>query len=73
MIKRVKSIIIHPEGRPIYDEMATTIEIDDEAGGEFVVIKQHDKVIAINPEEWPVIRDAISEMVSACIPMRSKP
>jgi hypothetical protein len=73
MVKRVRTIIIHPEGKLIFDEMATTIEIDDEAAGEFVVVRQDDKAISINPEEWPVIRDAIAEMVSACIPMRSKP
>jgi len=72
MIQRVKAIIIHPEGKPIFDAMATTIEIDDEAAGEFVVVRQGDKAIAINPEEWPIIMDSIHEMARACIPMRRK-
>jgi hypothetical protein len=73
MIKRAKAIVIHPEGKPIFDAMATVIEIDDQAAGEYVEVKQGDRSISINPEEWPMIMDSIHEMVRACIPMRGKP
>jgi hypothetical protein len=73
MLKRVKSIVVHPEGMPIYDEMATVIEIDDEGCGEFVLVKQGYRHTSITTDEWPVMRDAIEEMVSLCIPTRSKP
>jgi hypothetical protein len=56
---------IAPEGEPIYSEMATDICIEDEAAGEYIVLKQvtrNDGTIAINPEEWDVIRTTIDQM-----------
>lgn len=56
----------------MYSEMTTTVEIDDEVGGEFVVVSQEGRddigKIAINPEEWPALRAAINRMVKACQP-----
>lgn len=50
--------------------MATTVEIIDEAAGEFVVVEQHGRTgigkIMINPEEWPAIRRAIDRMIREC-------
>lgn len=37
---RIKSLIVAPVGEPIFSEKATEISIDDEAGGEFIVIRQ---------------------------------
>jgi len=56
---------IAPEGEPIFSEMATDICIEDEAAGEYIVLKQatrNDGTIAINPEEWDVIRATIDQM-----------
>ena len=69
--KRIKAIVVFPEGEPIFSELATTIEIDDESGGEFVVVSQYGAIregngVAINPEEWPHLRDAIDEMIKQC-------
>lgn len=74
MTKKIKSrvtrVVVVPEGEAIFSEMATTVEIDDEAGGEFVTVTQDDRndlgKIAINPEEWPALRAAINRMVRAC-------
>ena len=67
---RVTRLLVLPVGEPAFSEMATTVEIDDEAGGEFVVVSQCGRVdlgkIAINPEEWPALRAAINRMVRAC-------
>jgi len=63
---RITSIVVAPEDAPIFALEATTIKIEDEAGGEFVVVSQDGKGIAINPDEWPVIRAAINRMVRAC-------
>lgn len=69
MEKRMTKITLTPEGEPIFCEEGWDIEIDDEAGGEFVVVRSnmagYDK-IAINPDEWESLRDAIEEMVKAC-------
>ena len=67
---RVTRIVVVPNGETLYCEEATTVEIDDESGGEFVVVSQDARSdlgkIAINPEEWPAIRSAINRMVKAC-------
>lgn len=67
---RITRMAIVPEGEPIFSENATNISIEDEAGGEFVAIQQYqdyrepkDQRIAINPEEWPVIKATIDRMV----------
>ncbi len=69
---RVTALTVLPEGQEVYSEMATTIRIDDESGGEFVLVEQSGRddlsKIAINPDEWPALRDAITRMVDACRP-----
>jgi hypothetical protein len=62
---RITQMTIAPEGEPIYSEMATDICIEDEAAGEYIVLKQatrNDGTIAINPEEWDVIRATIDQL-----------
>ena len=57
------------EGKEIFHESATFIEIDDEGGGEFVTVTQTSDgygKIGINPSEWPVLRAAIDKMVEGC-------
>lgn len=64
--------IVGPEKEPIFSEMQTTIEIEDESGGEFVVVSQHRRdsdgwgKIGFNPDEWPAIRAAINRAVKLC-------
>jgi len=62
---RITQMTIAPEGEPIFSEMATDICIEDEAAGEYIVLKQvtrNDGTIAIKPEEWDVIRATIDQM-----------
>lgn len=69
---RITRLIVAPVGDPVFSEQATTIEIDDEAGGEFVVVKQfgghtdYEKAICINPDEWPHIKSAIEQLFAIC-------
>jgi hypothetical protein len=67
---RTLSVIVVAKGKPIFSEMATRVEIVDEAGGEYVEVSQQGRVdlgkIAINPEEWPMLREVIDTMVSQC-------
>ena len=68
-ITRVTQLTVTPQAEPTYSEMATTITIDSEAAGEFLVLKQGAKRepgIAIDPEEWPALRAAINRMVREC-------
>ena len=57
-------------GEPIYADGATRIDIDDEAGGEFIVLTQsslHQEArITIDPDEWPLVRKAIDKLVKVC-------
>lgn len=69
MEKLITRITLVPEGEPIFSEMGYQVEIDDVAGGEFVVVhcnmSGYDK-IAINPGEWDVLKPAIDEMIKRC-------
>lgn len=65
--KRIIKIAVLPKGGEIFSEEATFIEVADEAAGEFVEISQSygltEQKIRLDDDEWPVIRDAIEEMV----------
>ena len=67
---RATKLIVAPEGEQVYSEMCTAVEIKDEAAGEFVLVSQTGRTdigqVAISPEEWPKIRDAIDRMISQC-------
>lgn len=65
---RTTRITVAPEGEPTFSEMATHIEIDDEAAGEFVSVTQPGGAggIKICPQEWPAIREAIDKMIGEC-------
>lgn len=67
---RTLSVIVLPEDESIFCESATTVRIDDSGAGEYVaVVQYHDsgvQQIAINPEEWPMVRVAIDDMVAKC-------
>ena len=65
---RTTRVTILPIGEPIFSEMATHVEIDDEAGGEYVRIRQqsdqqNDQAICIDGEEWPHIVEAVETML----------
>ena len=67
---RIIKIVVAPEGQPIFGEQATTIEIDDEAAGEYVRIRQPTRdengTVCFCADEWPIVRSAIDDMISKC-------
>lgn len=68
---RVTRMHVTPEGAPIFDDSAFSVEIEDDAGGEFVIVNCLDdqcKVgqLRVNPSEWPALRAAIDVMVAGC-------
>lgn len=66
---RITGIVVAPVNDPMFSEMATTVEIADDAAGKFVEVSQSAPglgEIAINPEEWPSIRAAINRMIKHC-------
>jgi len=64
---RVTKLTVAPKGKPIFDESATDIYLEDEAGGEFVIVEQYNEgygKVAIDVYEWPTIRAAINKMIA---------
>lgn len=68
---RVTRCHVMPKGDPLFSERASTVEIVDEAGGEFVRVTQQGdqtQTITIEPTEWPALRDTIERMIAECRP-----
>lgn len=66
---RVLTIAVMPPGEAIYSERVTEVAVVDEASGEYVEVRQDGPglgKIAIDPDEWPVLRDAIDRMIGEC-------
>lgn len=71
MIQRCTRLTVLPEGDPIFSENATNISIEDDAGGEYIRLRQYINnhnigEVNINPEDWKAIRDAVDTMVAQC-------
>ena len=67
-VTRVTRLTVMPDNEPIFSEEATHIEIDDEAAGEFIVVKQqHDKAepgeVYFTHETWPIISAAVEQLL----------
>lgn len=70
---RPYSLIVNQIGEPMFSEMATIVELCDEAAGEFVRVRQQSghvdakkQEILINKNEWPALSAAIDCMISHC-------
>ena len=66
---RVTRLTVVPTDQPIYSEMATSVEIVNEAAGEFLQVKQVGRdgnTIAIAGDEWPALRAAIDQLIGDC-------
>lgn len=65
---RTTKLTITPNGDPIFSERGFTVEIDDEAAGEFIVVRENDAPITggirIEPEQWEEIRQAIETLLA---------
>lgn len=69
----LKTAVI-PNEQPLFSEGVTSIEIMDDAGGEYLKVSQcrylesaDEQSILIDPEEWPFIRQEISVMMGQII------
>lgn len=67
---RTVALLVNRKGCDIFEDTATRVEIVDEAGGEFVEVRQSaytiNGVIGITSEEWPLLREAIDRLISEC-------
>ena len=63
---RVTMITVTPEGEDTFSDQATSVRVEDEGAGEFVVIHQEDGEVRFDPDEWPALRKAINRIVRQC-------
>ena len=67
---RVTKLSVIPPGEAIFSEQATHVEIEDQAGGEYLSIQQNHEEsrtqIFIDRKQWPPLRDAIDFMIGEC-------
>ena len=65
---RITRLTVNRLKEPIFSDLATHIEIEDEAAGEFILIRQQADnakagVVNITAEEWPHIKAAIEQLL----------
>lgn len=65
-VSHITALVVTPAGQGLLHEDATEVKIDDFGGGPFVVIGQEGGQVAINPDEWPAIRDAVEQLLGVC-------
>ena len=70
---RVTRLTIAPEGEPIFSESVTHIDIEDEAAGEYIKLRQiHDQSqpgeVSIVPSDWPLIKEAVETLMKELQP-----
>ena len=63
---RTTSIMVLPSRDQIFSEMATTVSIDNDTEGEYVVVERNGRKIRIDPGEWKMLRAAIERMIGEC-------
>ena len=65
-ITSIISTVVHMDDRnPIFGEGVTTITIDDEAGGGYIVLTQDDQTIKVDPDELQLITKTAMKMLAA--------
>ena len=65
---RTIKVLVGAKGKPIYNDLAYTIEITDEGGGEFVEVSPTTEQgkLRIDSRCWPALRDAIERLLGEC-------
>lgn len=68
-IQTIKTIIVHPEGEPLFDESATHVAIDDEGGGHYLIITQFPDdpepgQIRLDPDELEQVYFAAQQLLT---------
>ena len=65
-----------PKGEPMFSEQATTVRLEDEGAGLFVVVEQTGRTdigkVSFCTEEWPTIKEAIEALLVRCLEQNAK-
>lgn len=69
---RTTQLTVADEGQETFAPGVYRVSIDDEAGGEFVLVESETpegtEKISIDPKDWPTLRRAIGRMIRGCRP-----
>jgi hypothetical protein len=69
---RITQVVVVPEGEATSGYLATTIEIQEAGDSECLIVKQSLDLVEANggiriyPQEWPMLRAAIEDMMARC-------
>jgi hypothetical protein len=68
---RMTKVVVVQQGKPIFHESATFIEIEDDAAGEYIkLIQERDQerqTLAFDREEWSAVRESIDAMFAEIV------
>lgn len=70
---RVIETAVLPKGREIFDENGYRVLVDDEAGGEFVVLREqlvqgaNPGEVRLDKEAWPQLRAALDSAFASLV------
>lgn len=65
---RITRLTVGLEGKEIFDPSMTHIEIEDESGGEFLILTQHpddkdgEQRLRFDPKEWDAVVEAVEQL-----------
>lgn len=66
----MKIAISTGDDAPAFGETAVHVEIDDDAGGPYIVLStpvaREEGGVAINPDEWPAVKAAVERLLVEC-------
>lgn len=70
-VVRATRLTLSGKSDAIFEEGVIHVEINDEAAGEFVVIRQNAEgnsvnSIAIDPRQWPHLKAAVEFLIAQC-------
>jgi hypothetical protein len=65
----IKTIIVHPEKQPLFNELATEVSIDDEGGGYYVILTQSPDApepgqVRLDPDEIDAVYAAAKQLLT---------
>jgi len=67
LTRQITRVVIMPKGEPIFSEYAHSVEIEDDAAGQFIKVSTGADcgTISFDCEDWPALRKEIDGMVAS--------
>ena len=66
---KTKTLIILPEGEPVFHERAIEVSVDDEAAGPYITLQvfhpeAENGKVELDPADWPRIKAAVERLIN---------